>query len=80
MTIADRYGLPVSTGDHAAALAHVEPVDAEIHRMGGRRAQWEVFEETMVVCHLRLERRPFRRDLSWLAEAEAAIAEGARRG
>ena len=26
------------------ALAHLEPVDADIHRMGGSHAQWELFE------------------------------------
>src|SRR5213596_523336 len=43
-------------GDHAAALAHLEPVEGELHRVGGSHAQWELFEETMVACYLALER------------------------
>ena len=35
------------TGDHAAALARLEPVEGEMHRVGGSHAQWELFEETM---------------------------------
>jgi len=74
-----------AAGDYAGALAHLEPVDADIHRMGGSHAQWELFEETMVVCQLRLGRhedaarllrrrlalRPSARDAQWLAEAGA---------
>jgi tetratricopeptide (TPR) repeat protein len=44
------------SGDHAGALGHLEPVTAEVHRIGGSHAQWELFEETMVVCYLALER------------------------
>jgi hypothetical protein len=61
----------------------MESVDGEIHRVGGSHAQWELFEETMVVCHLRLgrldaaqrlirRRLEFRRsprDLAWLERA-----------
>ena len=43
-------------GDHAGALAQLEPVEGEIHRVGGSHAQWELFEETMAACYLRLER------------------------
>src|SRR5438309_923895 len=43
-------------GDYAGALASFESVDGQIHRVGGSHAQWELFEETMVVCHLRLGR------------------------
>jgi len=43
-------------GDHAAALRHFEPVEAEIHRVGGSHAQWELFEETMLACYFALER------------------------
>jgi tetratricopeptide (TPR) repeat protein len=43
-------------GDHATALRHLEPVAVETHRIGGSHAQWELFEETMVVCYLALER------------------------
>jgi hypothetical protein len=66
-------------GDHAAALAHLEPVEVEIHRVGGSHAQWELYEETMIVCDLtlgrydaalrlierRLGRRASPRDLRW---------------
>jgi tetratricopeptide (TPR) repeat protein len=72
-------------GEHAAALAHLEPVEAEFHRVGGSHAQWELFEETMIVCYLtleryddagrlvrrRLSRRPSPRDLRWLERATA---------
>ena len=77
-----------AAGDYAGALAHLEPADPDIHRMGGSHAQWELFEETMVVCHLRLgqgeraarllrrrlARRASVRDARWLAQAEAAHA------
>ncbi len=43
-------------GDFAGALALMESVHGEIHRVGGSHAQWELFEETMVVCQLRLGR------------------------
>jgi len=70
-------------GDYAGALALMEPVDGEIHRVGGSHAQWELFEETMVVCLLRLGRleqaerlirrrlniRSSPRDLVWLRQA-----------
>ena len=70
-------------GDYAGALALMESVDGEIHRVGGSHAQWELFEETMVVCQLRLGRledahrlirrrlgfRPSPRDLAWLDRA-----------
>ena len=73
-------------GDHAGALAHLEPVEGEIHRIGGSHAQWELFEETMVDCYLRLERyddairlvrrrlerRASPRDLRWLDRANRA--------
>ena len=80
-------------GDHEGALAHLEPVEREIHRVGGSHAQWELFEETMVVCYLRLRRhedaarllrrrlagRASPRDLVWLAQAQAGIADAAAR-
>jgi tetratricopeptide (TPR) repeat protein len=70
-------------GDFAGALALMESVDGEIHRVGGSHAQWELFEETMVVCQLRLGRlnearrlirrrldvRRSPRDLAWLERA-----------
>jgi hypothetical protein len=61
-------------------------VEREMHRIGGSHAQWELFEETMVVCYLelaryddalrllrrRLARRASPRDQKWLARATAA--------
>jgi tetratricopeptide (TPR) repeat protein len=72
-----------AAGDHAAALAHLEPVKPEFHRVGGSHAQWELFEETMVVCYLalaryddalrllrrRVGRRASPRDLRWVERA-----------
>jgi tetratricopeptide (TPR) repeat protein len=66
-----------AAGDHAGALTHLEPVEGEIHRVGGSHAQWELFEETMLASYLalaryddalrlvrrRLHRRPSPRDL-----------------
>jgi tetratricopeptide (TPR) repeat protein len=74
-------------GDHAAALAHLEPVEHQMHRVGGSHAQWELFEETMVGSYLtlqrydaalrlirrRLQRRASPRDLRWLERAEAGL-------
>jgi hypothetical protein len=73
-------------GDYVEALDHLQPVDDQIHRVGGSHAQWELFEETMVVCQLRLGRyddaarlirrrlacRPSPRDLVWLGQVAAA--------
>jgi hypothetical protein len=90
--IAGRVVLPLvqgtaafAAGDLAGALAHFEPVEPEMHRIGGSHAQWELFEETMVVCYLelaryddalrllrrRLARRASPRDQRWLARANA---------
>ena len=92
--IAGRVALPVAqgiaavaAGDHAAALAHLEPVEAEFHRIGGSHAQWEIFEETMVACYFaleryddalrlvrrRLERRASPPDRHWLDRASAGL-------
>ena len=82
----------VAAGDHAAALAHLEPVEAEFHRIGGSHAQWEIFEETMVACYFaleryddalrlvrrRLERRASPPDRHWLDRASAGL--NARQG
>jgi putative intracellular protease/amidase len=79
-----------AAGDHAGALAHLEPVEREFHRVGGSHAQWELFEETMVVCYLalaryddalrlvrrRLARRASPRDRRWLDRATAGQATG----
>jgi hypothetical protein len=73
-------------GDYAGALDHLEPVDGQIHRVGGSHAQWELFEETMVACQLRLGRyddasrlirrrlayRHSPRDLVWLSQVVPA--------
>ncbi len=90
--IAGRVVLPLvqgaaafAAGDHAGALAHFEPVESEMHRIGGSHAQWELYEETMVACYLelaryddalrlvrrRLARRASPRDVKWLARASA---------
>jgi tetratricopeptide (TPR) repeat protein len=77
-----------AAGDFARALRHFEPVEAEMHRIGGSHAQWEIFEETMVFCYLetgryddatrlvsrRLARRASPRDRRWLERASAARA------
>jgi hypothetical protein len=61
-------------------------VAAEIHRIGGSHAQWELFEETMIACYLalaryeeagrlvrrRLQRRASPRDQRWLERAVSA--------
>jgi len=75
-------------GDPAGALAHLQPVEGEFHRVGGSHAQWELFEETMVSCYLaleryddarrlvrrRLQRRASPRDLGWLERANAGLS------
>jgi tetratricopeptide (TPR) repeat protein len=92
--IAGRVVLPLvrgaaafAAGDYAGALAHFEPVESEMHRIGGSHAQWELFEETMVLCYLELERyddalrlvrrrlarRASPRDRRWLARASARL-------
>jgi tetratricopeptide (TPR) repeat protein len=74
-----------ASGDYGEALAQLEPVVGELHRIGGSHAQWELFEETMVAAYLklgrqaeaarllrrRLDARPSPRDLAWLREAQA---------
>jgi len=92
--IAGRVVLPLvqgtaafAAGDHAGALAHFEPVESEMHRIGGSHAQWELYEETMVASYLelaryddalrlvrrRLARRASPRDVKWLARASAGL-------
>jgi tetratricopeptide (TPR) repeat protein len=93
--IAGKVALPLvqgtaafAAGDHAGALGYFEPVEGEMHRMGGSHAQWEIFEETMVACYLaleryddairlvrrRLQRRASPRDLGWLDRASTGLA------
>ena len=82
-----RAAAAFAAGDHAETLALLEPIEGEIHRMGGSHAQWELFEETMVVSYLRQGRsertrrgcsgagspaRASARDARWLAQAETA--------
>jgi hypothetical protein len=81
-------------GDLTGALAHLEPVEDQMHRMGGSHAQWEIFEETMVVAYLRLGRsedairllrrrlgqRPSPRDHAWLRRAERLAHESSLPG
>ena len=59
-----------------------------MHRIGGSHAQWEIFEETMILCYLeteryddatrlvsrRLARRASPRDRRWLERASAGRA------
>jgi tetratricopeptide (TPR) repeat protein len=45
-----------AAGDHAAALGHFEPVETQVHRIGGSHAQWEIIEETMIASYFALER------------------------
>jgi len=92
--IAGRIALPLvqgtvafAAGDHAGALAHFEPILDEMHRIGGSHAQWEIYEETMVVSYLalgryddalrllrrRLGRRASARDLGWLGQVTAGL-------
>jgi len=93
--IAGRVVLPLvqgaaafAAGDYAGALTHFEPVESEMHRIGGSHAQWELYEETMVACYLelaryddalrlvrrRLARRASPRDVKWLARASARVS------
>jgi tetratricopeptide (TPR) repeat protein len=81
-----------AAGDPAGALRHFEPVEAEMHRIGGSHAQWEIYEETMVQCYLALERyddaarlvrrrlarRASPRDRAWLARASAGGSDRPR--
>jgi hypothetical protein len=79
MTIADRYGLPVSTSSPIAAGHYQEGMDAALaalvcHLRLGRLA------DAVRLLRRRLDRRPSPPDLSWLGQAQAGIADGARRG
>jgi len=40
-------------GEYAAALAHMEPVEARIVEVGGSHAQREVFHDTLLAAALR---------------------------
>ena len=71
-------------GDYAGAVSILEPVVAELPRIGGSHAQRELWEDTLIVACLRagygdrakllisgrLHRRPSARDAAWSREAE----------
>jgi tetratricopeptide (TPR) repeat protein len=61
--IASSVALPLArgiaayaAGDHAEALGYFEPVETQVHRIGGSHAQWEIIEETMIASYFALER------------------------
>jgi hypothetical protein len=72
-------------GDYAACVAGLEPMSGQIERIGGSRAQREVFEDTLLVALMRsgqaakartlldqrLHRRPSPRDAAWRRGYEA---------
>ena len=72
-------------GDYAGVMATLEPMMAQVVRVGGSNAQRQVFEDTLLVAYLRagesdraatllrqrLARRPSRRDATWLQQAGA---------
>jgi predicted Zn-dependent protease len=72
-------------GDYEMAVQHLEPVAAQVVRVGGSNAQREVFEDTLLqaylrsgrytqaesLLHRRLARRPSTRDMLWLQQAQA---------
>jgi hypothetical protein len=72
-------------GDNDGAIRLLEPVMAEVVRIGGSHAQRELWEDTLIVAYLRgrhaekaaglisarLERRPSARDAAWSRQAQA---------
>jgi tetratricopeptide (TPR) repeat protein len=72
-------------GDNDGAIRLLEPVMAELVRIGGSHAQRELWEDTLIVAYLRggytdkasglisarLDRRPSARDAAWSREAQA---------
>jgi hypothetical protein len=70
--------------DYASAVSILEPLVAEVPRIGGSHAQRELWEDTLIVACLRaghgdrakrlisdrLHRRPSARDAAWSREAE----------
>ena len=72
-------------GDHDSAVRILEPLMAELVRIGGSHAQRELWEDTLIVACLRgghgdkaagliskrLDRRPSARDEAWSREAQA---------
>jgi len=85
-----RAAAAFAAGDLTGTLSLLEPIEGQIHRMGGSHAQWELFEETMVVCYVRLGRheeaarllrrrlahRASPRDVTWLRLAETPAGAG----
>jgi tetratricopeptide (TPR) repeat protein len=85
-----RAAAAFAAGDLTGTLSLLEPIEGQIHRMGGSHAQWELFEETMVVCYVRLGRheeaarllrrrlahRASPRDITWLRLAETPAGAG----
>jgi hypothetical protein len=80
-----RAALAFTDGDYAACVRILEPVAAEVVRIGGSGAQREVMEDTLIVALMRagdtekaralvdrrLHRRPSPRDARWRAELTA---------
>ncbi|WP_374569717.1 tetratricopeptide repeat protein [Phenylobacterium sp.] len=78
-----RAALAFAEEDYAGCAAILEPVAAEVARIGGSGAQREIMEDTLIAAWLRagelgkararlearLERRPSSRDRRWLAQA-----------
>ena len=72
-------------GDNEGAIRFLEPAIAELARIGGSHAQRELWEDTLIVAHLRaghgdkaagrisarLDRRPSSRDEAWSRQAQA---------
>jgi len=72
-------------GDHDGAIRLLEPVMADVVRIGGSHAQRELWEDTLIVAYLRggyaekaaglisarLDRRPSARDETWSRQAQA---------
>jgi hypothetical protein len=80
-----RAALAFADGDYAACVRTLEPVAADVVRIGGSGAQREVIEDTLLVALMRagqtekalalldrrLHRRPSPRDARWRAELAA---------
>ena len=102
MTIAERYGLPVSTSSPIAAGHYQEGMDRllsyglgaddsfagavaaddglALAHAGAALFAFSRHEDAVRPLRRRLDRRPSPPDLSWLGQAQAGIADGARRG
>jgi hypothetical protein len=77
--------LAFASGDYAACVRTLEPVAAEVVRVGGSHAQREIIEDTLLVAFMkggehakarglldrRLHRRPSPRDTRWSAAMPA---------